>query len=149
MSRRRSRTFNADGWLRVQLRAAGNAVVLRPVGDLDIRVAGDLRTLLRSVGTRRQHVLLDLCMVHLIDATVLSVLVHAHRDRKRVGARLCLAAPSTFIRAVLHTMHLDPVFPIFDDVDTALGWLSLVESWAGHGLVAPDGRAPGTGDSAA
>jgi anti-anti-sigma factor len=146
---RRSGTFNADGWLRVQLRAAGSAIVVRPVGDLDLRVSNDLRTLLRSIGQPRQHVVLDLHAVHLIDATVLSVLVHAHRDRKRAGARLCLAAPSTFIRAVLFTMRLNPVFPLFDDVDDALNSLSRGGKWPESDRLTAEDRLPGAGDSAA
>ena len=38
------------------------------------------------------------------------------------GGVLCLVAPSRFVLTVLHTMHVDGVFPIFDDDVTALRW---------------------------
>jgi anti-sigma B factor antagonist len=34
-----------------------------------------------------------------------------------------LAGPSRFVITVLHTMHVDGLFPIFDDCPAALDWL--------------------------
>ncbi|MFI6064235.1 STAS domain-containing protein [Micromonospora sp. NPDC051227] len=59
------------------------------------------------------------------DPTGLGLLVRAHPDARERGVTLCLAAPSRFIRTVLHTMRLDGAFPIFDSRDDALAELSV------------------------
>ena len=124
------------------LHATGDAIVVRLAGDLEVRAADELRTLLRTVATSHRHIVLDLRMVHLMDSVGLSILLRAHQDRKRAGGVLCLAAPSRLVRAVLLTMHrLNPVVPVFDDSDAALTWLA-----AGAAMQHQDadpGRGPG------
>ena len=36
---------------------------------------------------------------------------------------MCLAGPSRVVITVLHTMHVDGLFPLFDDSAGALEWL--------------------------
>ncbi|MFD1321342.1 STAS domain-containing protein [Micromonospora sonneratiae] len=100
------------------------AAVVRLVGDVDLLVADELRQLLTVALSVRQLVVLDLARVSLIDSTGLGVLVRAHRDAKQCGGTLCLAAPSRFIRTVLHTMRLESVFPIFENSEHALASLA-------------------------
>lgn len=50
-----------------------------------------------------------------IDSAGLGLLVRAYRCTKRCGGGLSLVAPSRFVITVLHTMHLDGMFPIFPD----------------------------------
>ncbi|WP_374102576.1 STAS domain-containing protein [Micromonospora sp. D93] len=78
----------------------------------------------RHVAEVGGHVVVDLSRVHIIDSTGLGLLVRAHREARERGVTLCLAAPSRFIRTVLHTMRLDGAFPIFDSRDDALAQLS-------------------------
>jgi anti-anti-sigma factor len=66
--------------------------------------------------------LVDLTEVEVIDPPGLGLLVRAHRDARQHGRRLCLVAPSRFVLTVLHTMRLDPVFPVFD---------SRTRAWSG------------------
>ncbi|WBB50899.1 STAS domain-containing protein [Verrucosispora sp. WMMA2044] len=90
-------------------------------GDQD---TGDaLRAALRGAFDVAGTVVVDLTQVQVIDSLGLGMLVRAHRDVRERGGRLCLAAPSRFIRTVLHTMKLDGVFPIFDSLDAALDQL--------------------------
>ncbi|WBB53283.1 STAS domain-containing protein [Verrucosispora sp. WMMD573] len=83
-----------------------------------------LRASLRAAFDLAGTVVVDLTQVQVIDSVGLGMLVRAHRDVREQGGRLCLAAPSRFIRTVLHTMKLDGVFPIFDSLDAALDQLS-------------------------
>ncbi|MDG4782260.1 STAS domain-containing protein [Micromonospora sp. WMMD961] len=101
-----------------------DVTVVAAAGDVDLDSGDTLRTALRHAADMGGHVVVDLSRVHLIDSTGLGHLVRAHRDARDRGATLCLAAPSRFIRTVLHTMRLDGAFPIFDSREDALAQLS-------------------------
>jgi anti-anti-sigma factor len=117
--------------LPVHLYTVGEVTAVRPVGDLDAAVADDLRDLMHHLAESVTLLVLDLTAVHLIDSIVLGILVRAHQTVKRRGGLLYLAAPSRFVRAVLHTTSLERIFPAFDDVPTA------AEVIATHGLARP------------
>ncbi len=110
-------------------RAGGPGADIEPVGDVQVLVDKDgldpeaddaLRTALREAVEVSGTVVVDLAAVRVIDSIGLGLLVRAHREVRDRDARLCLAAPSRFIRTVLHTMRLDGIFPIFDTLDDAL-----------------------------
>jgi anti-sigma B factor antagonist len=84
-----------------------------------------LRAALRAAFDVAGTVVVDLTHVQVIDSLGLGMLVRAHRDVREQDGQLCLAAPSRFIRTVLHTMKLDGVFPIFDSLDDALDQLRV------------------------
>ncbi len=98
----------------------GDVMVVATNGDIDADTGDALRTALRDAVDLGGTVVVDLARVKFIDPVGLSLLVRAHREVRDRGGRLCLAAPSRFIRTVLHTMKLDGVFPIYDDLDAAL-----------------------------
>ncbi|PZG01920.1 anti-sigma factor antagonist [Micromonospora deserti] len=102
----------------------GGATVVTTAGDIDLDTSETLRTALRHAAEMGGHVVVDLTRAHLIDSTGLGLLVRAHRDARDRGVILCLAAPSRFIRTVLHTMRLDGVFSIYDSRHDALTHLS-------------------------
>ncbi|QOC91722.1 STAS domain-containing protein [Micromonospora craniellae] len=82
-----------------------------------------LRVALRQAVDVHGTVVVNLDGVHVIDSAGLGLLVRAHREVRERDGRLCLAAPSRFIRTVLHTMKLDGVFPIFESLDEAVAQL--------------------------
>jgi hypothetical protein len=45
------------------------------------------------------------------------------RTARHRGGVLCLVAPSRYVLTVLHTMHVDGVFPTFADGVAAFSWL--------------------------
>ncbi|MDG4797508.1 STAS domain-containing protein [Micromonospora sp. WMMD1082] len=98
----------------------GGVTVVTADGGLDPDAGDALRAALRGALDVGGTVVVDLARVQVIDSVGLGLLVRAHRDVRERGGRLCLAAPSRFIRTVLHTMKLDGVFPIFDGLDDAL-----------------------------
>ncbi|MGS2616774.1 STAS domain-containing protein [Micromonospora sp. LZ34] len=98
--------------------------VVSVAGDIDLDGGDALRAALHSAVEVPGHVVVDLTRVHLIDSTGLGLLVRAHRDARERGVVLCLAAPSRYIRTVLHTMRLDGLFPVFDSVEEAVAGVS-------------------------
>ncbi|WP_433532782.1 anti-sigma factor antagonist [Micromonospora sp. CA-263727] len=101
----------------------GDVMVVATSGDIDAETGDALRTALRGAVEMGGTVVVDLTRVQVIDPVGLGLLVRAHREVRDRGGRLCLAAPSRFIRTVLHTMKLDGVFPVYDSLDAALAEL--------------------------
>ncbi|MEU8207872.1 STAS domain-containing protein [Micromonospora sp. NPDC049044] len=101
-----------------------DVTVVVVTGDIDLDTGDTLRAALRHAADMGGHVVIDLTRAHVIDSTGLGLLVRAHCDARDRGVTLCLAAPSRFIRTVLHTMRLEAAFPIFDSRDDALVQLS-------------------------
>ena len=100
------------------------AAVLHIHADIDATVAPALRHQLADAIDRYAHVVVDLAEVPTLGPEGLAVLVRGHRRARRLNGWVCLAAPSRFVVTVLHTMHVDGVFPMFDDCAEALDWLS-------------------------
>ncbi|MGB2568967.1 STAS domain-containing protein [Micromonospora citrea] len=101
-----------------------DTTVVAATGDIDLDTGDTLRIALRHAADMGGHVVVDLTDVHVIDSTGLGLLVRAHREARDRGATLCLVGPSRFVRTVLHTMRLDPVFPIYDSREEALARLT-------------------------
>ncbi|BCJ62811.1 STAS domain-containing protein [Micromonospora endophytica] len=101
----------------------GDVTVLVDRDDLVPDADDALRAALREAVEVDGTVVVDLAKVSVIDSVGLGLLVRAHREVRERDARLCLAAPSRFIRTVLHTMRLDGVFPIFETLEHALAQL--------------------------
>lgn len=101
-----------------------DAAVLELHGELDLSTADDLRRTLTEIGDRYLHAVLDLNDVSLIDSTTIGLFVRAHQAAKLKSGLVCLAAPPRFVIAVLRTMRLDPVFPIFPTWRGAVEWLA-------------------------
>ncbi len=93
-----------------------DVTVVTPLTDLDATAAEALTMVLGSSHT----VLVDLHAAGVIDSAGLSLLVRAHQQAKQNGGALLLAAPSRYVRTVLHTMRLDGVFETYPDTGQAL-----------------------------
>ncbi|MER5454688.1 STAS domain-containing protein [Micromonospora sp. NPDC002389] len=102
---------------------ADDAPVVAVGGEAVAGPEDALRVALRQAVDVHGTVVVNLDGVHVIDSAGLGLLVRAHREVRERGGRLCLAAPSRFIRTVLHTMKLDGVFPIFESLDEAVAQL--------------------------
>ncbi|WP_320064362.1 STAS domain-containing protein [Micromonospora sp. RTGN7] len=81
---------------------------------------GALRAALHDAVEFDGRVVVDLHGVEQINPAGLGLLVRAHQQARNRGVVLCLAAPSRFVRTVLHTMRLDGVFPVFESQHEAL-----------------------------
>lgn len=108
----------------VTVESLPHAAVLHIHATIDATVAPGLRQFLADAIDRYAHVVVDLAEVPTLGPEGLAVLVRGHRRARRLNGWVCLAAPSRFVVTVLHTMHVDGVFPMFDDCASALDWLN-------------------------
>lgn len=107
----------------IELFAREDGTLVRVHGNLDATTAPELRDALCQAVDRHPSVVVDLAAAPRVDPIGLGVLIRAHGRVKHSGGVLCLVAPSRFVLTVLHTMHIDGVFPIFEDCLTALRWV--------------------------
>ncbi|SCL13524.1 anti-anti-sigma factor [Micromonospora nigra] len=110
----------ADGGGLLAVDHVDDVAVLAAAGHVAPDTGEALRAALDDVVEVAGTIVVDLSQVQVIDPVGLGMLVRAHRDARERGAGLCLAAPSRFVRTVLHTMKLDGVFPTYDSLDEAL-----------------------------
>jgi anti-sigma B factor antagonist len=95
--------------------------VIRPVGDLDVTTALDLRALLGEQLTReRVRIVLDLSEVPFIDSSGVGVLVTANRRSHSAGGALALAALSPGVAKVLELTRALRVLTVTDTVEEAV-----------------------------
>jgi anti-sigma B factor antagonist len=75
------------------------------------------------VDLRARHVIVDLAACETLDASVIAVLVDAHRRIRRHGGRLSLRGTTTRVRRLLHLSGVDHVFDLLPAADarTAAG----------------------------
>jgi anti-sigma B factor antagonist len=106
----------------IELTTHGDTALVRLHGNLDETMASDLRDALGWAVDRHPGVVVDLTGAPRVDPAGLGVLIRAYGRARHRGGVICLVAPSRFVLTVLHTMHVDGVFPIFDDCVTALRW---------------------------
>ena len=100
-----------------------DAVVVHVHAGLDATVAATLRETLTDAVERHPAVIVDLAAVPTLDDVGLGLLGRAHRQARRRDGVVVLAGPSRFVITVLHTMHVDGLFPILEDCEAALDWL--------------------------
>ncbi|MBN1171828.1 MAG: STAS domain-containing protein [Micromonosporaceae bacterium] len=93
-------------------------------GDLTEPVLASVQDVLGAAVAMDRDVIVDLGQVGVVDAAGLRTLVRAHCDARKRDRVLCVAAPSRFIRIVLHTMRLDGAILTFDDRRLARVWLA-------------------------
>jgi anti-anti-sigma factor len=107
----------------IELTTRDDSALVRVHGNLDATTASDLRDALCWAVDRHRAVVVDLAGSPRVDPAGLGVLIRAHGRARHRGGVLCLVEPSRFVLTVLHTMHVDGVFPIFGDCVTALRWV--------------------------
>jgi anti-sigma B factor antagonist len=116
----RRREYDGPATDRVSQHSTPSASVVRILGDVDIDVVSELRAALDTALEMHPRVIVDLTGAATIDSVGLGTIVRARQSARRGGGDLLLAAPSRFVRTVLHTMRLDAAFPTFDTVPQAL-----------------------------
>ncbi|SNY25657.1 STAS domain-containing protein [Paractinoplanes atraurantiacus] len=112
----RPRTYGAS----YTMRELDGVALVTPLTDLDSTLADHLRDDLMQTAAAHPRVVIDLHAVGFIDSAGLGLLVRARQEARQHDSVLDLAAPSRFVRTVLHTMRLDGAFRIFPDQQAAL-----------------------------
>ena len=107
-------------------------------GDYDISNRRDLQSdldLLFAIGTR---LVLDLSRAMLIDSTVLSLLVSAHKRAERSSGAFAVVAPRhRAARRLLDLTQAGAIFATFPTRPEAIEWCQLTRAAAPSGDVVP------------
>ena len=107
--------------IEVQLETLGSAVVLRPIGDVDLSRASELRMLLTSaLGPAPARLILDLREVPYMDSSGVATFVEAMQLSRKRGSRLVLCNLQPRVLSIIEIARLDTVFTIREDIDAAL-----------------------------
>lgn len=105
-------------------------MVVSLAGEWDIYRRDELRTLLEPAYDERL-VILDLTAAKYVTSTLICALILAHKHRQQHALpRAILAVKSAFVRRLLTATGLDGLFPIFENVEDALGASEVQEESA-------------------
>jgi anti-sigma B factor antagonist len=95
--------------------------VVRPRGEIDLAVAGELKDhLLHLIDAGGKSLIVDLGGVSFLDSTGLRALMTAHRRAEDVGGRVVVARAGGYVAEIFEMTGLDVVFPLHSSVDAAL-----------------------------
>jgi len=95
--------------------------VVRPRGEIDLAVAGELRDhLLRLLDAGATNLIVDLGGVSFLDSTGLTALMTAHRRAEIVGGRVVVARADRNVAEVFEITGLDGAFGLHNSVEAAL-----------------------------
>jgi anti-sigma B factor antagonist len=87
------------------------SIVLAPCGELDLRVAPELRDRISAViEDGADTIVIDLSAVTFIDSMALGVLVCAANKLEQLGGRLRLVVPAPELRRIFELTLLDRLF---------------------------------------
>lgn len=112
--------FNGDS-LRVQWEERGNAVVVVPIGDVDLNASPVLRQALRQVQAAKPPLLvIDLANVSYMDSSGVATLVEAMQISRRNSGSMVLAGLQDKVRSIFEIARLDTVFRIVPSTDEAI-----------------------------
>lgn len=93
------------------------------------RFAREVSVLLES--QKISGIVLDLGDVESIDSAGLGELVILYTGSNRVGSRLCLSRVPARVRRLLEMTLLAPMFPQFEDEQSAADWIVAVQDGGG------------------
>ena len=98
------------------------AVVVAPVGDLDVYSAGPLRAALDELIAEdtRDAVVIDLAGSDFLDSSALGVLVGTMKQLEEADRRLAIASTKPHLVKILRITRLTDVIPVGDSVDAVL-----------------------------
>lgn len=92
-------------------------------GRIDSSTAPEFDATLKSIyqGNNRHNIVVDLSGINYMSSAGLRAIVAAHRDCKKRGGDVRLAAPSERVDEVLSLAGLDAIFESFPDTTSAVG----------------------------
>ncbi len=100
----------------------GDALVLRVVGDLDIRSAGSFRTQVDGwfLPSEHRRLILNLSRVGFLDSTGLGALLGRVRQVQAAGRAVLIVPPAGVARTVLDVAALGRAVPVYRSERAAL-----------------------------
>lgn len=111
---------DGDG-LQVDVEQRGDAVIVRPRGEIDLARSPFLRTSISQVQKNQpKRLIFDLHDVPYMDSSGVATLVEAMQVSRRCRGVLVLCGLHERVRSIFEIARLDMVFKIVDSVDDAL-----------------------------
>ena len=105
----------------VESEIIGNAVVVRPMGEIDLSRAPSLRVQLAELQQQRPaKLIIDLEDVPYMDSSGVATLVEAMQTARRSNTQLVLCAMQEKVRSIFEIARLDMVFTIVASRDDAM-----------------------------
>ena len=96
------------------------AVVVRPVGEVNVATVPVLWSNLRALREDHLNVIVDLKAIPRVDPDGMRALLEMHQLFIQRGQRLAFADPSPVVRALFEAAGLEQTLPIFVSVAAAL-----------------------------
>ncbi len=107
--------------LTIQSETINDAVLLRPIGEIDLSCASALRKRLGEVQEDKPaRLVIDLSQVPYMDSSGVATLVEAMQIARRTESKLVLCALQDKVRSIFEIARLDMVFSIVNTVDEAM-----------------------------
>ncbi len=105
----------------LKLEKAGDVVVVRPRGNLDIQNSTDFRNAVKStISDGNVKIVIDLAHVSFIDSSGLGALVACLKSANQEGGSIKLARLTSEVRIVIELTRLHHVFSVFHTVEDAV-----------------------------
>jgi anti-sigma B factor antagonist len=99
----------------------GGVLVMTVEGELDILSAPEFKARLDdAIAGPSTAIFVDLADCGFLDSTTLKIFAHAAQELDGEGQRLSLVVPTAIIRRVFEITHLEGLFTMYSDRDTAL-----------------------------
>jgi anti-sigma B factor antagonist len=99
----------------------GTTWVVRPRGEIDLAVAGELREhMMRLLDTGAKFLVIDLGGVRFLDSTGLTALMTAQRRAEELDGGVVVARAGEHVADVFQITGLDAVFGLHESVEAAL-----------------------------
>jgi anti-sigma B factor antagonist len=106
--------------LLVRSETIGNAVFVRPSGDIDLAGSPTLRMELRKLqASKPARMVIDLAGVPYMDSSGVATLVEAMQIARKNNTKLVLCALQDKVRSIFEIARLDTVFTIVSNADAA------------------------------
>lgn len=89
-------------------------------GELMLQTYAQLETALKeAVESKLKNVVVDMCKVDYVDSSGLRLLVDYHHQLSYLQGKFILSGVTPGVRKVIEVTHLNQVFTIQDDADSA------------------------------
>jgi anti-sigma B factor antagonist len=99
---------------------AGQVLILKLSGDIDLQHSPKLRHLLQSKTAEKvQLLLLDFAEVRYIDSSGLATLVEYYKNSRAFSGRLAVASLSNRVQSIFELVRLSEIFGIYPTVAEA------------------------------
>jgi len=89
----------------------------RQISDFNLQ---EIREQISAAAEGEKLVILDLSSVNYVSSVVLGAFVNFYKELEKAGATLRVSAPSATVLEVIKITHLDNLFNVYPDADTAI-----------------------------